>query len=64
MWGESKVENNIGKFRPPMIVRIEVDLVNRKITVIWELFQTAKQIALAPERLTERDDFDVFSPRR
>jgi hypothetical protein len=44
-----------------MIARIEVDLVNRKITVVWELLQTAKQIVLAPEHLTEHDDFDVFS---
>jgi hypothetical protein len=49
------------KSRPPTTVRIDVDLVSRKITAVWELFQVAKEMAFAPDHLSGNDDLDVFS---
>ena len=44
MWGEFNVEDNCGKSRPPTTVRIEVDLVKQRITVVWEILNTTKEI--------------------
>jgi hypothetical protein len=61
MWGEFNVEDNCRKSRPPTTVRIEVDLVKRKVTVVWELLQIKKEVAFALEHLSDNDGLDVFS---
>jgi hypothetical protein len=61
MWGEFNVEDNCGKSRPPTTVRIEVDLVKRKVTVVWEIVQIKKEVAFALEHLSDHNGLDVFS---
>jgi hypothetical protein len=61
MWGESNVGDCYAKSRPPTTVRIEVDLVNRKITATWELLQITKEAAFPLEHLSGDDFFDVLS---
>ena len=60
MWGEFNVEDNCGKSRPPTTVRIEVDLVKRKVTVLWELLQIKKEVTFALEHQSDSDGRDVF----
>lgn len=61
MGSEFNIGDSYIKSRPPTIVRIEVDLVNRKITAVWELLQIAKQMAFALEHSSGDDDSEVFS---
>lgn len=61
MRDEFKVGHNYGRSRPPTIVRVEVDLANRKVTVEWELLQTGKELAFGLEHLYDNDGLEVFS---
>lgn len=61
MWGEFNVGDSYPKPRQPTIVRIEVTLINRSITAVWESLQIAKQMPFALEQLSGNDDLDVFS---
>jgi hypothetical protein len=49
------------KSRPPTIVRIEVELVSRKVIAVWESLQIAMQMAFALDRMSGNSDSDVFS---
>ena len=64
MLHEFNIGDSYPKSRPPTIVRIDVDLVGRKITAVWELLQVAKQMAFALEHLSGNDELDVFSAAR
>lgn len=61
MRDEFKVEHRYAKSRPPTTVRIQVDLVSRKITAVWELLQIAKPLAFSLQRFSRNDDLDVFA---
>jgi hypothetical protein len=61
MWHEFNHADLSAKTRPPTIVRIEVDLVNRKVTAVWESLQIAKQMPFALDRMSGNSDSDVFS---
>jgi hypothetical protein len=61
MRDEFKVEHSHPKSRPPTTVRIEVDLVSRKITAVWELLQITKPMAFSLQRFSGNDDLDVFA---
>ena len=61
MFHEFNDEDMHAKSRSPSTVRIDVDLVSRKITAVWELLQVAKQMAFAPEQLSGNDELDVLS---
>jgi len=55
------IGGSFARFRPPATVKIEVDLVKRKVTVVWELLQIKKEVAFALEHLSDDDGLDVFS---
>jgi hypothetical protein len=64
MWHESNNTDRYAKSRPPTTVRIEVDLVNRTITAVWELLRVSKQMAFSLKCLSGNDDLDVLSAAR
>ena len=64
MWHESNNTDRYAKSRPPTTVRIAVDLVNRRITAVWELLQVSKQMVFSLKCLSGNDDLDVLSAAR
>lgn len=61
---ESNNADRYTKSRPPTTVRIEVDLVSRRITAVWELLHVSKQMAFSLRCLSGNNDLDVLSVAR
>jgi hypothetical protein len=55
---------NIGdsyvKFRPPTTIRIEIDLIKRRITVVWEILNTTKEIPFPSDKESLDDASNVL----
>jgi hypothetical protein len=55
---------NIGdgyvKFRPPTTIRIEIDLVERRITAVWEILKTTKEIPFPSDENSSDDASNVL----
>jgi hypothetical protein len=51
------IGNSYLKFRPPTTIRIEIDLVERRITAVWEILKTTKEIPF----LSDEDSSDDAS---
>ena len=61
MWGEFNVGDKSAKSRPPTTVRIEVELLKGRITAVWRILQTQKEVVFPMTILSGDDVRDVLS---